>query len=95
MSRCLHCIVSGMVQGVFFRAFTVDAARSLRLRGWVRNLPDGRVETLAEGERESLERFRRWLHDGSPLSRVARVEAAWLDADDGRCSGLTDFRVRK
>ncbi len=53
----VHILVSGLVQGVFFRAHTREKASELFLSGWVKNLPDGRVEILAEGERENLEKL--------------------------------------
>jgi len=75
----LHLVVSGRVQGVFFRGATVDEARSLGLTGWVRNRPDGRVEIVAEGRRASLEMLLAWAHRGPPAARVDQVEASWLE----------------
>jgi acylphosphatase len=69
-----RCFVSGRVQGVFFRACTAREANSLNVSGWVRNLPDGRVEALVEGEAAAVEALVRWLHRGSPLARVEGVE---------------------
>jgi acylphosphatase len=74
-----HVLISGRVQGVFFRAHTRDAARRLGLTGWVRNLPDGRVEALFEGEKEKIDEMITWCHQGSPYSRVDQVEVAWED----------------
>lgn len=73
----VHLLVSGRVQGVAFRAYTVDEARRLGLAGWVRNLPDGRVEAEAEGERDALLRLVRFCERGPPAARVDRVETAW------------------
>lgn len=73
----LHLVVSGLVQGVAFRAYTVDEARRLGLAGWVRNLADGRVEVLAEGDRAALEALARWCERGPPAARVADVAADW------------------
>lgn len=75
MNHCRHFLVSGQVQGVFFRASTEAAARGLGLTGWVRNLRDGRVELVACGETASLEELERWLWQGPPRARVTRVEA--------------------
>lgn len=69
-----RCFVSGRVQGVFFRAYTTREGRDLGLNGWVRNLTDGRVEVLIEGEKEKVDALIRWLHKGAPMSRVASVE---------------------
>lgn len=74
MSRCRHFLVSGQVQGVFFRASTESAARRLGLTGWVRNLRDGRVELVACGEEASLQELERWLWQGPPRSRVTEVQ---------------------
>jgi acylphosphatase len=70
----MHCIVSGRVQGVWFRASARDVARHLGLTGWVRNLPDGRVELVACGAPPQLEALREWLHAGPDLARVETVE---------------------
>ncbi len=71
--RRMHICVSGLVQGVFYRARTVEVAQSLGLTGWVRNLADGRVEIVAEGEEESLRRLLKWCHEGPPAARVEQV----------------------
>lgn len=73
----LHLLVSGLVQGVFFRQSTVDEARLLGLAGWVRNLPDGRVEVEAEGARDALLRLLELCRRGPPAARVDDVEIVW------------------
>ncbi|MGC3997869.1 MAG: acylphosphatase [Anaeromyxobacter sp.] len=73
----VEVIVSGRVQGVGFRWSTVDEARRLGLDGWVRNLPDGRVEAEAEGERPAVEALLRFLQRGPPGARVDDVEVRW------------------
>ena len=75
--------VSGRVQGVGFRYFAHDAARREGLTGYVTNLADGRVEVLAEGEAESLERFERALRQGPSRSRVEHVVVDELDPHQG------------
>ncbi len=67
-------LISGLVQGVGFRFFAVRVARARRLRGWVRNLPDGRVEVLAQGESEALEALREDLARGPSGSVVSGIE---------------------
>jgi len=74
MNRRYHVWVSGRVQGVFFRANTWKQAQSLGLRGWVRNLPDGRVEAVFEGEARAAGAMLDWTRTGSPPSRVDHVE---------------------
>jgi acylphosphatase len=66
--------IEGRVQGVFFRDWTVDQARALGLCGWVRNRRDGSVEVYAAGEKDALDRLIERLREGSPPSRVERVE---------------------
>ena len=78
--RRLHVYIEGRVQGVWFRDSTRTEARRLNLSGWVRNLPDGRVEAVFEGPEEKLNRILRWCRKGSPHSRVERVEPAWSRA---------------
>ena len=67
-------LVSGKVQGVCFRASTREQALKLGLRGYAKNLPDGRVEVLADGEASALDALERWLHVGPPMARVETVE---------------------
>jgi len=67
--------VTGRVQGVFFRASTRIEAQRLGLRGWVRNLPDGRVEALVSGAPEGLAALEHWLAIGPPEARVTEVQA--------------------
>jgi acylphosphatase len=75
----VRLVVSGLVQGVFYRQSTADEARRLGLRGWVRNLADGRVEVEAEGERAALEALLAFCRRGPPAARVAGVEVGWSE----------------
>ncbi|MDP2151614.1 MAG: acylphosphatase [Parvibaculum sp.] len=74
-----HLIISGRVQGVFYRAFTEEAARSLGIKGWVRNLPDGGVEALFEGEKDDIEKAVGICRKGPPASVVRDVDVNWED----------------
>lgn len=82
MSECIRYVVSGRVQGVFFRASARQEAQRLGLTGWVRNLPDGRVEVLACGEQASLDQFREWLREGPPDAHVESVEEEPRSTDE-------------
>lgn len=73
-------LVSGRVQGVFFRSRTQDEAQKLGLVGWVRNTPNGEVEIAAEGKRQDLERLVNWCKKGSLFARVENVEVTWENA---------------
>jgi len=73
----VHLFVSGRVQGVFFRVHTRDLAQKLGLSGFVRNLPDGRVEVVAEGPEEKLQELIEFCHRGPPLAHVTHVEIRW------------------
>jgi len=66
-------IVSGRVQGVAFRYYARDAAREVGAKGWVRNLADGRVEAVLEGDPQTVNSLVQWFHRGSPASRVEHV----------------------
>lgn len=68
--------ISGMVQGVFYRAWTKRTAQSLNLSGWVKNRSDGRVEAVFVGEKEKVEKMIELLHQGSPASSVDQVKVA-------------------
>jgi len=72
--RRAHIWVSGKVQGVWYRATTVEVARKLGLTGWVKNLPDGRVEIVAEGSKDALDKLIAWCHEGPPLAIVNEVK---------------------
>jgi acylphosphatase len=75
--RTLRARIEGVVQGVGFRYSTVRQARSLELRGYVRNLWDGTVEVVAEGPEERLQQLERWLHRGPPGAIVRRVDSRY------------------
>ena len=82
MRQARRYLISGRVQGVGFRWFTYEAAVREGLHGWVRNLPDGRVEVRAEGDAESVERFEGRLRHGPPGARVDRVDVDELVPTD-------------
>ncbi|QGW64290.1 acylphosphatase [Lysobacter soli] len=67
-------VVSGKVQGVFFRASVRDRAQALGLRGFAKNLPDGRVEVLAAGDDAAIDELAAWLREGPPMARVDDLE---------------------
>ena len=85
----LHMIVTGRVQGVFYRASAAEQARALGIIGWARNLPNGSVEIIAEGRRADLQKFTAWARSGPPSARVAEVREEWGQAR----SEFSDFRV--
>jgi len=72
-------VIRGLVQGVLFRREITELARRIGITGWVRNLPDGRVEAIAEGEKQKLEELVRFCHVGPPRARVSGVEVDWSD----------------
>lgn len=82
--------VSGKVQGVFFRDSTREKASSLNLDGWVRNLPDGRVEAVFEGPSEKVREMVEWCRSGPPQADVEEVEADYESPEDD----LSGFEVR-
>lgn len=82
--------VSGLVQGVFFRASTKQKADSLKITGFVRNEPDGSVYIEAEGSDQDLKRFVQWCHQGPPNARVDECEVR-----DGDVSGYPVFEIRR
>ncbi len=73
-------VVSGRVQGVFYRATALETAQRLGLTGWVRNLPGGGVEAVAEGPREAVEEFVEWCRQGPPAARVEDVDTRWTES---------------
>lgn len=75
MNRCLHVIVKGRVQGVYFRAYTQKQAVKLNVSGYVRNLSDGSVEIVAAGDPDALHQLVSWCHKGPVLAKVSQVIA--------------------
>ena len=69
----VHVYISGRVQGVFFRAETQRAAMGFKLTGWVRNMADGRVEAVVEGDDANVDKMLAWCHIGPPAARVEEV----------------------
>ena len=74
MKLRIHAFISGMVQGVFFRYETRRVAKGLGLKGWVRNLPDSRVEVVAEGEKNNIDSLIEFLKKGTSAARVDNVD---------------------
>ncbi len=70
-------IVRGRVQGVSYRAYTVETAVELGLKGWVRNTPDGGVEIMAEGKKDGVEKLIKWCENGPSLADVRSVHTEW------------------
>jgi len=79
-----HVFVSGKVQGVYYRATTRDRAREAGVDGWVRNLDDGRVEAVFEGEEGAVETMVEWCHTGSPRAEVDEVAVEYDEPQGGR-----------
>jgi acylphosphatase len=73
--QAFHYLISGRVQGVFYRASAERQAIALGLDGWIRNLSDGRVEAVARGSTERLAAFEEWLREGSQLAKVESVQS--------------------
>ncbi len=88
--RRVRLLISGRVQGVCFRAYARDEARSLGLKGWVRNLPDGRVEALAQGDPAKIESFESWCRRGPSYARVREVQVIEEPVEGKR---LTSFEI--
>ena len=89
MTIARHLVIHGRVQGVWYRGWAVDTARSLGLAGWVRNRRDGTVEAVVQGDREAVERFVALARDGPPSASVERIEAS-----DEETAVLSGFEQR-
>lgn len=90
MTKAVHVLVEGRVQGVGYRQGCRQTARSLDLVGWVRNLPDGRVELFAQGSDDRVDRFLDWVWAGPPSARVLGVQSDVVATDNT----LTDFFIQ-
>jgi acylphosphatase len=91
MGSSARVIFHGRVQGVFFRASTKDAADSARVTGWVRNLRDGSVEALFEGERGAVERLIENCRTGFPMARVDGADIEWREG----AASFGSFEIRR
>ena len=78
----VHIFVSGRVQGVFFRENTKRKAEELRIAGWVKNLTDGRVEAILEGEKEKIDKLIDWAKTGPTFAKVDKVEITPEECQD-------------
>lgn len=85
-----HVYVSGKVQGVYFRATTRDTAREQDVDGWVKNLPDGRVEAVFEGPEPAVEAMVEFCHEGSDAARVDSVDVTYESPE-----GVDGFRIHR
>lgn len=90
MKRQVHVFYSGRVQGVGFRITAEEVASALSVLGWVRNLPDGRVELVAEAEEQTLERLIEMIRTGPMKNFIHQVDVSWSPASET----LGDFRIR-
>lgn len=86
----VHLYITGIVQGVFYRQTTKKQATELGLKGWVRNLDDGRVEALVEGEEEKVNQLIKWSHRGPENARVEKVDIE----DEDYTGEFVDFSIR-
>ncbi len=86
---CLHCTISGHVQGVFYRREAAEQAKSRNLTGWVKNLADGRVEIMICGDEKAVLEMQEWLWEGPEAAKVQNVEAETLPHQE-----YSNFEVR-
>jgi len=90
MKARAHVFISGRVQGVFFRSETRHEARKHGLSGWVRNLPDDRVEAVFEGEEENVKKLLEFCRRGPPGARVTGADVTW----ESYSGEFRDFEIR-
>jgi len=84
-----HVYISGLVQGVCFRAYTKEKAVKFGLTGYVKNLPDGRVEAVFEGQEDNIKKMIEWCHKGPPTANVEKVDV-YLEKPRG---SFTEFKI--
>lgn len=90
MKSRIHVYISGRVQGVFFRDNTREKAREIGVNGWVRNMRDGRVEAVIEGDEDKVNKMLEWCHEGPGPARVDKVEVSKEEP-----VGEEDFSVKR
>jgi acylphosphatase len=91
LSARARILISGIVQGVFFRREMIEQAQRLGVTGWVRNLPDGRVEAVAEGDKERLDELIRFCHVGPLGATVKGIVVEWSESK----SEFRGFRIMR
>lgn len=89
MKARAHLFIEGRVQGVAYRYFTREVAVTMNLTGWAKNLYDGRVEVVFEGERVKIEEAILKCHQGPPFARVTDIDITWETAQES----FSDFRI--
>jgi len=89
IEKAYYFRVTGRVQGVSYRYFASKMAAELGIKGWIRNLPDGSVEGVAEGEEDVLKRFLSWCKEGPPLANVEEIEIKPVSIE-----GYKEFSIR-
>ena len=89
MKKTMHCFVSGRVQGVCFRMATREQAMLQGITGWVRNLPDGRVEVMASGDDWQLQQLKEWLKNGPEMARIMDLNISMVEHNE-----FDDFTIR-
>jgi acylphosphatase len=90
MKTCVHVLIIGRVQGVWFRASTKQKAEQLGITGWVRNTDGGNVEAVFEGDEKQIQDMIEWCHQGPPLSKVENVEIKNQDPTNS----FDDFSIK-
>ena len=90
MKSKVHVVISGRVQGVWFRASTKQKAEQLGLNGWVKNTFDGDVEAIFEGEENCIREMLDWCHQGPPMAKVEGIKVTEKDPSNG----FDDFSIR-
>ena len=85
-----HLFISGQVQGVSYRASTQEQAKKRGVTGWVKNLPDGRVEAVLQGPKDKVDDLIEWCRKGPPAAKVDKVEVSWEKAEED----LKTFEIR-
>lgn len=90
MKTRAHVFVDGRVQGVFFRSETRRCAERQNVTGWIRNLPDGKVEAVFEGEEENVKELLQFCKRGPPAAKVTDVEVAW----ENYAGEFSEFEMR-
>ena len=89
-----RAVITGKVQGVFFRMATRNEAQRWGLSGWARNRSDGTVEAVFEGDRSAVDTLLQWCKKGPPHARVDRVDIQWEDPGEDPADDLDHFEIR-